>query len=656
MTAVGNHAAKAVSRDDVGYSKNACNKGNQRRMDTDIRPAFATPDPNSGDRNATLTQKYVGEITGQFVVASYQRGYRWQEPEVEALLNDIWESGGKRDKTGGERYSLQPVVVKAMGDGKHELIDGQQRLTTLFLIYRLMRCEGFTDTEPPYQITYETRKESQGFLASPDSGDAEKNIDFYHMHKAYECIGRWFRAEPCDLQSRATKLLGYLRDWVSVIWYEAPASAFGEEARKDAITLFTRLNAGRIPLTNAELVKALLLTNLGSKDSRRTGQTTLAAAKPHAGQTDQTMLVAAEWDRIERDLRRPDVWAFVSKRKPEDCPTRIDLLLDTLADLEPSDPGAARGTGDRFWTFKTLQRRFGDKPAALWEKVVELHAFVLGWFEDRDIFHKIGFLVAHEVTFGDLVRLAQSCGKNEFKTHLGNRIKQKLALSEGDVKELSYESPNDCQRALLLMNVETVRRMEHSSERFPFHSYHASQWSLEHIHAQNTQGLTRFEQWKSWLEEHRDALMIFDASGNQKQDAAREVQDDIGSFLKSPPEKLGDRFHELARRVIELLNAPNEDGTQTALMDDEHAISNLALLRKDSNSVLGNAVFEVKRRKVLKLDKEGVFVPIATKYVFLKYYADADALQPHFWSQRDREAYRAAMLDVLGPYLKEQPQ
>ena len=641
-------------------------------MDTDTHPAFATPDLNSGGRDATLTQKYVGEIAGQFVVASYQRGYRWQNPEVEALLSDIWDSEGKR-------YSLQPVVVKATHDGKWELIDGQQRLTTLFLIYQFMRRERLTEKEPPYRITYETREKSKDFLENPDGGDAGKNIDFYHMHKAYECIGRWFRTEPCDPQSGATKLLGYLKNWVSVIWYEVPASATGEDERKEAITLFTRLNAGRIPLTNAELVKARLLTNVGPKDGRGTGQAKLAAAEPGmdegrrgAGQTDQTMLVAAEWDRIERDLRRPDVWAFVSKLKPQDCPTRIDLLLDTLADLKPKNSGSPRGTGDRFWTFETLRGCIEkDSPAsafAFFRKVVELHAFVLGWFEDRDIFHKIGFLVAQEVKFGDLVLHEGTCGKKEFKTHLDQLIKEKLKLSADDVRELTYEKRDDhpkCQRALLLLNVETVRGMANSSERFPFHSYHASHWSLEHIHAQNTQGLTKVEQWRCWLKEHCNALNILKASGDRNVGDEGVASAEVAKLQErictaaALPELKESLFNELAEKAIKLLNPPNDGGTRTAFMDDEHAISNLALLQKASNSALSNAVFEVKRRRVLKLDKDGVFVPVATKRVFLKYYADPDTLQPHFWSQKDRETYLEAMLQALDPYLKknkEEPQ
>src|SRR5438045_1751920 len=74
----------------------------------------------------------VGDIIGDFFVPSYQRGYRWTEHEVLQLLNDIRESKGAT-------YYLQPVVVRGRGDGSWELVDGQQRLTTLYLIFQYIR-------------------------------------------------------------------------------------------------------------------------------------------------------------------------------------------------------------------------------------------------------------------------------------------------------------------------------------------------------------------------------------------------------------------------------------------------------------------------------------------------------------------------------------
>lgn len=77
-----------------------------------------------------LEEKIISEITGKFTIEAYQRGYRWGKDEVEYLLEDINEIPD------GQKYCLQPVVVKNVND-TYELIDGQQRLTTLYLIILL---------------------------------------------------------------------------------------------------------------------------------------------------------------------------------------------------------------------------------------------------------------------------------------------------------------------------------------------------------------------------------------------------------------------------------------------------------------------------------------------------------------------------------------
>lgn len=132
-----------------------------------------------------LEAKLVGDIQGFFFVPSYQRGYRWGDAEVIRLLDDIYATEGKRN------YCLQPVVVRKNGD-RFELIDGQQRLTTLYLIYRYMNeaSFGFID-EPRFSLSYGTREKTEEFLKSLDISRKEENIDFWFIASAYESIN-WF--------------------------------------------------------------------------------------------------------------------------------------------------------------------------------------------------------------------------------------------------------------------------------------------------------------------------------------------------------------------------------------------------------------------------------------------------------------------------------
>ena len=108
---------------------------------------------------ASLELRLVGEITGRFFVDKYQRGYRWTSHEVTCLLDDIWTNGEKP-------YCLQPVVVKRRGEQEWELVDGQQRLTTLFLVFRYLQRNHLPTAGPRYSIRYATRADSEEYLES----------------------------------------------------------------------------------------------------------------------------------------------------------------------------------------------------------------------------------------------------------------------------------------------------------------------------------------------------------------------------------------------------------------------------------------------------------------------------------------------------------
>jgi uncharacterized protein with ParB-like and HNH nuclease domain len=141
--------------------------------------------------SAILELRLVGNVTGSFRVPRYQRGYRWGKLEVERLLNDIWENGDKD-------YSLQPVVVKRDAENVWELVDGQQRLTTLYLIFIYMQQAGLKNVGPQYTLTYDTRQKSKDYLQAPDPSLADDNIDFFHLHTAYACIQAWFEQKGTD--------------------------------------------------------------------------------------------------------------------------------------------------------------------------------------------------------------------------------------------------------------------------------------------------------------------------------------------------------------------------------------------------------------------------------------------------------------------------
>jgi len=201
---------------------------------------------------------------------------------------------------------------------------------------------------------------------------------------------------------------------------------------------------------------------------------------------------------------------------------------------------------------------------------------------------------------------------------------------------------------LLLFNVESTRRLTNSFDRYPFYAHKKQNWSLEHVHAQNAEELVKKEQWQEWLSEHARALRrlrVSEADTVERDALVGAIDAGVGDVTK-------ESFASLSARVILMfsrLDAP----------DDPHGIDNLTLLPGELNSALNNAVFEVKRQRILAMDRDGQYIPICTRRVFLKYYTESADQQLQFWSKQDRKAYLAAMFlegtGMLTRYLKSAP-
>lgn len=563
------------------------------------------------DKEIKLETKLVGSIEGKFYVPSYQRGYRWGKDEVTRLLNDVYSNGS-------ESYCLQPVVVRRNGE-VFELIDGQQRLTTIYLIYRFMydASNGFMD-EPNFSLIYETRPRSEEFLLTIDSSMKEDNIDFWFICNAYEAIREWFTEK--GKKSALTNINKYFDENVKIIWYEVDES-------EDAIALFARLNIGKIPLTSAELVKAIFL-------SETTGQQEL-----DLNRREEKSL---QWDNIEKELHNDALWYFLSNDRKTKYQTRIDLVLDLIAQKQLDNK-------EQYFTFFYFDnRRKTESLDAMWQDIQHSFLILKDWFENHELYHKIGYLITAVPEASMLQNLfdqAKGKTKAQFNSYLDQQICESIRINT-NYAELSYEKSADYKRIsklLLLFNVMSVMKNGEQTQWFPFDKFKYDDngkvtWSLEHIHAQQSEGLQRESQWKEWLALHLPSVISLGVGNEALVD---EMQ------LAIDAEKLGRlEFEAIQEKVVKLLSARGS-------LEFMHSIANMALLNTSDNAALNNSTFDVKRNMVIKMDKEGKFIPFCTKMVFLKYYTPSENNQLQFWGQPDRIAYVSAINEVLVDYLSE---
>jgi hypothetical protein len=79
----------------------------------------------------------------------------------------------------------------------------------------------------------------------------------------------------------------------------------------------------------------------------------------------------------------------------------------------------------------------------------------------------------------------------------------------------------------------------------------------------------------------------------------------------------------------------------------------MALLQGDANAALNNSTFNVKRRKIIDLEVQGLYIPYCTRMVFMKYYTPGNEISYFSWNEGDRKAYIAKINEVLKDYLKD---
>ncbi|ERJ22451.1 hypothetical protein UNSW3_428 [Campylobacter concisus UNSW3] len=558
-----------------------------------------------------IEQRSVRNIIDEkinFNVPAYQRGYRWDKINVTDLLDDLLEF--MQDGSSGKFYCLQPLVVKKNIDtNKYNVIDGQQRLTTIFIILRYLEnlLKEENGINEIYAIDYETREGSREFLkeiASKTQEDSNENIDYFYMYQAYKAVENWFEKKISEKKTTKRKMLEIFTNsedekYIEFIWYEV------ENSENDEVKIFARLNSGKIPLTNAELIKALFLNvrNFPKECSKNEIIT-------------KQIEISKEWDEIEYTLQDDEFFKFLTKN---DYPTRIELLFEILSGVKNTE-------FDRY----AIYRYFSDMAkegdlSHIWTDIKKIFLTFKFWFKDTTNYHLVGFLVASNISdIKEIYSKAKDETKNDFNIFLKKKIKEKIKIDK--IGELSYDDDRDkksIEKILLLFNIATIINSKGSYTRFSFNEYNGKKWSLEHIHAQNDKGLKDKKAQDAWLE------------NTKKYIDKNTIKKKIDSFIESVE---NNRFSELQAEIL------NRFGDKELL--NMHGIENLALLSADNNSSLSNGPFVDKRAKIIEMDKNGEFIPICTKNVFLKYYSK-ELSDVYFWSKDDQKEYKNSIIETL---------
>ena len=610
----------------------------------------------------------------QFFIPDYQRGYRWKESQVQQLLNDILEFEYERGNE-NKFYCLQPLVVMQDPNNGWIVIDGQQRLTTLFIILTCIEKMLYKEKAILYSIKYQNKPQMHDWLdllgvVGSEIEINEDDIDAYHITNAYTTVKKWLEDKD-DLRAIGAEIREKIRLYTRFIWYEVKGNVAPE-------IIFTNINMGKIKLTNAELIKALLLKKdnyIGeSEEDIKTSQIKMSTA----------------WDLMEATLQREDLWRFMTgSGKFSVSDTHMELIFRIMAReiikkrVEKHPEFYVENEeqlNKETYTFIIFSReldylkkekieakkdkyKYSNLLNDFWSEIESFFNMFLDWYDDREWYHLIGVLLANdqnqdEEYFMKLCDLYRSHTKTEFVSELKKQIISELQFQDSENEEFVFtievlrEYLNSLQYSgkkaekdrirniLLLFNVISMQQNVDSYPRFPFDAFQRQKWDIEHIHSLTTDRAQNKKEREEWLKEAKP--YIDSAVG-----MPLKLRDAVNSIYSQSAydDSVAAQYDEMYNMVVAFFA-----GEKTAEETPINEISNLTLLDQKTNRGYGNAIFPVKRKKIL--EKSGVdnFIPLCTKNVFLKYYSKTVS-QMYLWDKNDRRDYFDTMLQTLFNYL-----
>jgi hypothetical protein len=367
--------------------------------------------------------------------------------------------------------------------------------------------------------------------------------------------------------------------------------------------------------------------------------------------------IASEWDAIERTLQDDSFWFFLyNPANPLKYDNRIEYIFDLMKGKKKDD--------EYYYTLNEFQADFSAsmkdtaKPDIdkLWMNVKKYFLRFDEWYKDRMFYHLVGFLIYCEYPISTLFKNSEGRTKIEFTSWLEKEISVRV---ECDLDRLDYKNTWVLRKVLLLFNIETILASKKADLRFPFDRYKDDNWDIEHVRSQNDKKIlpNKRKDWAVDILEYFTGIKGYSGlvlnGGLTEKETQKQAIDNIENekergFCKSlcgllDQEKVDDDVFDTL--YDEILKHFQEE----AVPEDINNIYNLALLDAATNRSYKNAPFPIKRNRIIENDMNGIFVPICTKNVFMKFYSRKMG-NVMYWKDTDAEDYLNAIKKTLSKY------
>ena len=511
--------------------------------------------------------KKIGEIVkNEYFVGSYQRGYRWDKDNVVCFLDDIFEGKIPDKKTLSDKrencdcqelidyikdickkndtlYCIQPIVVKKSKDGKYNVIDGQQRLTTIYIILQMLKHKVEEYCPNDENAWASCKMDLQSFMISYGSRVSSTNpkgdiyglkndsvVDREYIKCAYENAENWYKKKEDEIFGELTSsqydkfslikiIIPIIRDKTVVIW-DYTEENDGDNTKQDTDNIkqdteqdrFKTCNTGKLDLTDAELIKAIFMNPMNYRKDEN----------DKSDASDIQILISEIWDSYENRLHEEDFWKFVpidnaSKSKCENS-SRMDIIFRIQAGCCKKNIWENKDHG-LYWAIKEwMEEKLDDtndnrskkeKVLGCWRDICDLFDGLEELYKNNELYNLLylykkvqidnnkdlsnlyeKYKVILEKNKTDRVEEAKKLVVESLFKNPGENTKESITRK---VKETRYYDSGEKIRDILFAYNIALTDLDPSKNRFDFMRYEAKPesdnlkrvWDIEHIYSTN---------------------------------------------------------------------------------------------------------------------------------------------------------------------------
>lgn len=570
-----------------------------------------------------LFTSYLNGKYKYYNVPEYQRGYKWTTQQVEQLLNDInrFNKNGNDDRF----YCIQNITLVEK-ETFYNVVDGQQRLTTLLVLLSYLGENKIVENKLNYSVRPDTDFFIKNFIIKPnistdnwgvfleDSADKDyDHQDIFYLFSTYNSIKSWIVSNNIDVDNFKNKLL----DNVNLI-VNKPNTNNEQE-------LFMNLNTGKVSLDGADLVRALLITNVAKEEL---DNTYLEDTKSIVRINERRVRIGLELDEISAWWNQSNVreyFNFLNKIYVPDNETisfNSEIYpIDLLYKLYVAKDGKKE---------VRLQNFENQRYVKLYKELISLHRITKDWFQDYEIYHCVKYILSQtNTTFATIWNDWQKTkSRREFIEKLKDSCKTIIEKYVDEIDDLNEDwyanDESKLYKVLIMSDIIQIIKSQQSENKLPFlpaDYFRPKKEDIEHIFPQTPIGTRNWQNQSDFIA-YIDLLNELTDKYNQDEKEGNKIQK-----IEIPE----DWFDNISVEICQKSINSNADK-----LIHRNSIGNLVLLNEKINRGYGNDFYTKKRIEIIKNPKRK-FIRPHTLTPFIKgFLSIPDNLE--IWTDKDIKA------------------